>query len=141
MNYVILIHQPNFYELMASLSEQLSDKIFIRKYGENLESELYISQLLDLDQCVRIHSPTPLVLEDYYEPDEIEDVISLIRELDRCMTSNMEYRSYDILRQSLQIISENVEECYVDNDFSTILSVYDFMRKWENNPDWNWLND
>jgi hypothetical protein len=141
MNYIILIHKPNFYEVMANLSEQLSERISIRKYGENLESELYISSLLDMDGCVRVHSPTVLVLEDYYEPDEIEDVISLIKEPDRFMISNMEYRNYDILRQSLEIISENVEECYIDNDFGTILSAYDFIKKWDDNPDWNWLKD
>jgi hypothetical protein len=140
MNYIIVIHKPNFFEVMGSLSEKLSNRVSIRKWGDELNSELYISPLSSSDRCIRIHSPEILVMEDYYDSDEIKDVTSLIKEPDKFMTSNMEYSDYGVLRDALQVICENVE-CYVDNDFGTILSACDFMDKWNSDPEWNWLYD
>lgn len=140
MNYIIVIHKPNFFEMMENLSEKLSDRVSIRKWGNGPSSELYISSLFDSDECVRIHSPEVLVMEEYYDYDEIENITSLIKEPNKFMTSNMEYGDYDILRKALQVICESVE-CYVDNDFGTVLSACDFMDKWNSNPEWNWLYD
>ena len=93
---------------MASLSEKIEDDISIRKYGENLESELYISLSSDREQVVRIHSPESLVLEEYYDVEEIDDVINLIKEPKIFLTSNMEYRNFSILYQALVIIAETM---------------------------------
>jgi hypothetical protein len=140
MIYIIVIHRSNFFEVMEGLSGKLSDRVSIRKWGDEPNCELYISSLCDSAKCVRIHSPGALVMEEYYDLDEVENVTNLIKEPDKFMTSIMQYKDHDILREALQIICENVE-CYVDNDFGTVLSACDFMDKWNSNPEWNWLYD
>ncbi|MGB3207306.1 MAG: hypothetical protein WBB28_20160, partial [Crinalium sp.] len=141
MNYIIIFHKPDFYELMLKIAGKISNQTSIRKYGEELESELYISSVLDRDQYVYIHSPRVLVVEECYDPCDVEEVLKLVKEPNKLMASNIEYKEYDILHEALQIISENAKECYIDNDFGTILSVCDFVKKWSDNPDWNWIYD
>jgi hypothetical protein len=148
MQYVIIIHKPNFFEVMATTGKKIGCKFsaedfFIEWCGEALDSELYISPTLKPDNFARIHSPRSLDLEQYYDPEEINYVVDLLKDPIYFMASNLEFKSFEVLHQSLRIISEKTTagECFIDNDFSTFLSVQDFVKKWDENPDWCWVND
>ena len=133
MIYIILIHGMNFYVDKNQQIKNVDGNIFFRK--ETSENSVYISSSSNPEECIRIHSPRPLL--DDYELAELDDIVV---DPDSLMCSNLEYRNLDFLYQALQVIANNFI-CYVDNDFGTLLSVSDFIKKWNSTPDWNWSHD
>jgi hypothetical protein len=133
MIYIILIHEIDFYNESNVILKSIDGKMAMKK--EVLNNTVYLSSLSNPENCISIHSPTPIFND--YDPDEIENII---KTPDNLMCSNLEYRNREFLHQVLQIVADNFK-CYVDNDFGTLLSASDFMKKWNSNPDWNWSND
>jgi hypothetical protein len=133
MIYIILIHEMDFYYKSNEEFKSENSRFIVKK--EMINNAVYFSSLSNPEECIRIHSPTPLL--DEYEPSQVEDIID---KCDNLMCSNLEYKNRDFLHQALQIITDNFN-CYIDNDFGTLLSGADFMRKWNSNPSWNWSND
>ena len=106
MIYIILIHGMSFYEDKNKQIKNVDGNILLKK--ETNENAVYISSSSNPEECIRIHSPRPLL--DDYELAELGDIIVDPNSL---MCSNLEYRNLDFLYQALQVITNKVISNYL----------------------------
>jgi hypothetical protein len=135
MVYILIIHPVN---MLSLIKDEYVSGTTTWKASRCSDREIIFKHTSVSDYHVRLELTTKLLSEgsDFTEKEYLK-FTELSNELEYTF---IKYSDTQSLYEVLSILSLHLD-FYIDNDFGTVLINHEFMKLWNKNPSWNWLND
>ncbi len=127
MKYIIIVHEK---KEITEVVKIIDGNFKVQKFQQSI----YVQPKTKEDCYVLIEYCQELK-DDFEEED-----ILIFSKLNSPMYGFVKYSDLSFLKIVLKIIVQHIN-CYIDNDYNTLLGGINFMKKWDKNPSWNWALD